>query len=283
MIMVFFSCSVEHNLSMFFWTPMENPIDLPFDCKPFGKIFRFSEVLCRCSKEAVQAGSVTWTRRHWWLESWRWMLNVICKWCLLNVVFLFVFVVVDVAAQVHTRPSFKVLTGNLVAGESCLGKEQNDQRKAQSIEIYLSRGITICRSPESRGRQTCFLVLEACIEIGDRLLHYAHLCIIQAQTTRNSPNGNKNTAPCLFFRWRRMGRWVWCINGSAKGFLKTKLGRAGHILPVGLFRPCCDVPNVGIFWNLLEQFEVLKIEDLDIQEFSPSTLRGGFVVSQETI
>lgn len=70
----------------FFWTPMENPIDLPFDCKPFGKIFRFSEVLCRCSKEAVQAGSVTWTRRHWWLESWRWMLNVICKWCLLNVV-----------------------------------------------------------------------------------------------------------------------------------------------------------------------------------------------------
>ena len=115
-------------------------------------------------------------------------------------VFVVVVVVDDVAAQVHTRPSFKVLTGNLVAGESCLGKEQNDQRKAQSIEIYLSRGITICRSPESRGRQTCFLVLEACIEIGDRLLHDAHLCIIQAQTTRNSPNGNKNTAPCLFFR-----------------------------------------------------------------------------------
>ena len=62
----------------------------------------------------------------------------------------------DVAAQVHTRPSFNVLTGNLVAGESCLGKEKNDQRKAQNIEIYLSRGITICRSPESRGRQTCF-------------------------------------------------------------------------------------------------------------------------------
>ena len=104
-----------------------------------------------------------------------------------------------VAAQVHTRPSFKVLTGNLVAGESCLGKEQNDQRKAQSIEIYLSRGITICRSPESRGRQTCFLVLEACIEIGDRLLHDAHLCIIQAQTRWNSPNEKEIQHP-VFFR-----------------------------------------------------------------------------------
>ena len=42
-----------------------------------------------------------------------------------------------------------------------------------------------------------FLVLEACIEIGDRLLHYAHLCIIQAQTTPNSPNGII-TAPVFF-------------------------------------------------------------------------------------
>ena len=113
-------------------------------------------------------------------------------------VFVVVVVVVVVAAQVHTRPSFKVLTGNL-AGESCLGKEQNDQRKAQSIEIYLSRGITICRSPESRGRQTCFLVLEACIEIGDRLLHDAHLCIIQAQTRWNSPNEKEIQHP-VFFR-----------------------------------------------------------------------------------